>query len=109
MQGEAEGLSTDNALGLFFAYNLLGHIEEDGRDEIAMKTRTKKRANKFRPNTVANMELHSVEAAVVTYRGRQAVRLVEKEDDAEQVEHAFAMLAVSDFGSCMSTMQNSPV
>lgn len=47
----------------------------------------------FPLNSVSELELHNVEAELVTYRGRHAVRLVEQSEP----EHAIAILSGSDF------------
>ena len=58
-----------------------------------MKSNPRKRTIHF--NTRYKLELYSAEAAVVTYRGRRAVRLMES--DLEQDTHSIAILADSDF------------
>jgi hypothetical protein len=50
----------------------------------------------FQLNTLSDLELHSVEAELVTYRGRQAVRLIEQADSTVD-EHAIAILTGSNF------------
>ena len=47
----------------------------------------------FRLNSLSGLELHNVEAKLVTYRGRQAVRLVEQDEPTI----AIAILSHSDF------------
>ena len=47
----------------------------------------------FQLNTLSELELHNVEAELVTYRGRHAVRLVEQDEPL----HAMAILSGSDF------------
>jgi hypothetical protein len=46
----------------------------------------------FRLNSLSGLELHNVEAKLVTYRGRQAVRLVEQDEPTI----AIAILSQSD-------------
>lgn len=54
------------------------------------------RARIFPLNSLSELELHQVEAEMVTYRGRQAVRLVEQEAPVA-ADHAIAILSGSDF------------
>ena len=49
----------------------------------------------FPLNSFSELELHHVEAELVTYRGRHAVRLVEQEESATDL--AIAILSGSDF------------
>ena len=49
----------------------------------------------FPLNSLSELELHHVEAELVTYRGRHAVRLVEQEESATDL--AIAILSGSDF------------
>jgi len=57
---------------------------------VAPPTRT------FQLNSLSELELHHVEAELVTYRGRHAVRLVEQEEPTTY-DHAIAVLSGSDF------------
>ena len=50
----------------------------------------------FQLNSLSELELHHVEAEMVTYRGRHAVRLVEQEEPTTS-DHAIAVLSGSDF------------
>jgi hypothetical protein len=52
-------------------------------------------ARNYPLNSLAELELHHVEAEMVTYRGRHAVRLVEKEEPT--TDPAIAILSGSDF------------
>jgi hypothetical protein len=49
----------------------------------------------FRLNALSDLELHNVQADLVTYRGRRAVRLIE--DDSIDAEHSIAIIAGSEF------------
>jgi hypothetical protein len=49
----------------------------------------------FQLNSLSELELHHVEAGLVTYRGRNAVRLVEQEEPT--TNHTIAILSGSDF------------
>ena len=53
-------------------------------------------ARTFQLNSLAELELHSVEAELVTYRERHAVRLIEATEPSAD-EHAIAILASSEF------------
>lgn len=53
-------------------------------------------ARTFRLDSLSELELHHVEAELVTYRGRQAVRLVEQ-GELDINDHAIAILSGSDF------------
>jgi len=48
-------------------------------------------ARTFQLNSLSELKLHHVEAKLVTYRGRQAVRLVEQEEPT--TDHAIAILS----------------
>jgi hypothetical protein len=50
----------------------------------------------FQLNSLSELELHHVEAELVTYRGRHAVRLVEQDQPAAH-DPAIAILSGSDF------------
>ena len=53
-------------------------------------------AQSFHLHSLSELELHHVEAEMVTYRGRRAVRLVEQEEPTPS-DHALAILAGSAF------------
>jgi hypothetical protein len=53
-------------------------------------------ARTYQLSSLADLELHHVEAQLVTYRGRQAVRLIEQGELAID-DHAIAILSASDF------------
>jgi len=54
------------------------------------------RARTFQLTSLSELELHHVEAELVSYRGRHAVRLVEQEAPITD-DHALAILSGSDF------------
>ncbi|MBI5034115.1 MAG: hypothetical protein HZB51_26645 [Chloroflexi bacterium] len=57
---------------------------------VATSTRT------FELDALSSLELHHVEASIVTYRGRRAVRFIEREESTTN-DHAFGILVDSDF------------
>ena len=50
----------------------------------------------FQLNSLSDLDLHHVQAELVTYRGRHAVRLVEQAEPSTD-DHAIAILSGSDF------------
>jgi len=53
-------------------------------------------ARTFQLNSLSDLDLHHVQAELVTYRGRHAVRLVEQAEPSTD-DHAIAILSGSDF------------
>lgn len=60
-----------------------------------MKTKTRSSKHTYRLNTLSELELQNVEAKVVTYRWRRAVRLTESKDGLQGDSHALAIVADS--------------